>query len=36
MVHSHGAAWNGYPLKVGELTLDDHLRDHGLSAWLVG
>ena len=35
-VHSHGAAWNGYPLKVGELTLGDHLRDHGMSAWLVG
>ena len=23
-VHSHGAAWNGYPLKVGESTLVYH------------
>lgn len=35
-VHSHGAAWNNYPLKVGELTLGDHLRDCGMDAWLVG
>ena len=35
-VHSHGAAWNGFPLKVGELTLGDHLRDKGMDAWLVG
>ena len=35
-VHSHGAAWNGFPLRVGELTLGDHLRDAGMSAWLVG
>ena len=35
-VHSHGAAWNNYPLKVGELTMGDHLRDCGMDAWLVG
>ena len=35
-VHSHGAAWNNFPLKVGEQTLGDHLRKIGMSAWLVG
>ena len=35
-VHSHGAAWNNYPLKVGERTLGDYLRDCGMDAWLVG
>ena len=35
-VSSHGAAWNGIPLKVGELTLGDHLRDRGRDAFLVG
>ncbi len=35
-VHSHGAAWNNFPLKVGELTLGDHLRDAGMDACLVG
>jgi arylsulfatase A-like enzyme len=35
-VHSHGAAWNNFPLKVGELTLGDHLRGAGMDAWLVG
>ncbi|MFC2966572.1 sulfatase-like hydrolase/transferase [Acidimangrovimonas pyrenivorans] len=35
-VHSHGAAYNGYPLKVGELTLGDHLRRIGMDSWLVG
>jgi len=35
-VHSHGAAWNNFPLKVGELTLGDHLRDCGMDSWLVG
>ena len=33
---SHGAHWNGFPLKVGELTLGDHLRDVGMDAWLIG
>ena len=35
-VHSHGAAWNNFPLKVGELTLGDHLRDRGMDSWLIG
>ena len=35
-VHSHGAAWNGFPLKVGEVTLGDHLRAAGMDAVLVG
>jgi len=35
-VHSHGAAYNNYPLKVGEMTLGDHLRNNGMDSWLVG
>jgi arylsulfatase A-like enzyme len=35
-VQSHGAAWNGYPLKVGEMTLGDYLRPLGVKAALVG
>ncbi|MDP2085738.1 MAG: sulfatase-like hydrolase/transferase [Gemmobacter sp.] len=35
-VHSHGAAWNNFPLKVGEMTLGDHLRPLGVESWLVG
>lgn len=35
-VHSHGAAWNNFPLKVGEMTLGDHLRKSGMQSWLVG
>ncbi len=35
-VSSHGAAWNGYPLRVGEMTLGDHLRSVGMDAWLIG
>ena len=35
-VHSHGAAWNNFPLKVGELTLGDHMRQAGMETWLVG
>ena len=35
-VHSHGATWNGVPLKVGERTLGDHLRKVGMDCWLVG
>ncbi len=35
-VHSHGAAWNNFPLKVGEQTLADHLRAVGMNSWLVG
>ena len=33
---SHGAQWNGFPLRVGERTLADHLRDAGMDAWLIG
>ena len=35
-VHSHGASWNGIPLKVGELTMGDHLRKAGMGCFLVG
>jgi arylsulfatase A-like enzyme len=35
-VDSHGAAWNNFPLKVGEPTLGDHLRPLGLRTALVG
>ncbi len=35
-VHSHGAAWNNFPLKVGEMTLGDHLRKLGVESWLIG
>ncbi len=35
-VHSHGASWNGIPLKVGEITMGDHLRKVGMSCHLVG
>ena len=35
-VHSHGSTWNNVPLKVGERTMGDHLRDLGMGCWLVG
>ena len=35
-VSSHGAAWNGFPLRVGEYTLGDHLREAGMDAYLLG
>ncbi len=35
-VHSHGATTNAIPLKVGEMTLGDHLRPLGMNTWLVG
>ena len=35
-VQSHGASWNGVPLKVGEMTLGDYLRPLGLRTALVG
>ena len=35
-VHSHGASWNNTPLKVGELTMGDHLRDLGMGCYLIG
>lgn len=33
---SHGAQWNGYPLKVGEITLGDHMRSLGWGCHLIG
>ena len=35
-VRSHGATWNGFPLRVGEPTLGDHLREIGVQSTLVG
>ncbi len=35
-VRSHGATWNGFPLRVGEPTLGDHLREVGVTSTLVG
>ncbi len=35
-VRSHGATWNGFPLRVGEPTLGDHLRDIDIDCVLVG
>ncbi|MFL4472163.1 sulfatase-like hydrolase/transferase [Tateyamaria armeniaca] len=35
-VRSHGSTWNGMPMRVGEPTLGDHLRDAGARAVLVG
>lgn len=33
---SHGAHWNGFPLRVGEQTMGDHLRKLGMGCWLIG
>lgn len=33
---SHGSEWNGFPLRVGEMTLGDHLRAVGMECWLIG
>jgi arylsulfatase A-like enzyme len=33
---SHGAQWNGYPLRIGEMTMGDHLRKLGMECWLIG
>lgn len=35
-VRSHGATWNGFPLRVGEPTLGDYLREAGVKCSLVG
>ena len=35
-MRSHGSTWNGMPLRVGEPTLGDHLRQVGARAVLVG
>ena len=33
---SHGSTWNGFPLKVGERTIGDHLREENVRAVIVG
>ena len=33
---SHGAQQNLFPLRVGEITLGDHLRKLGMGCWLIG
>ncbi len=35
-MRSHGSNWNGFPLRVGEPTLGDHLREIGVRNVLVG
>jgi len=35
-VRSHGSTWNGFPLRVGEPTLGDHLREIDVRCSLVG
>ncbi|MEM1374462.1 MAG: sulfatase-like hydrolase/transferase [Pseudomonadota bacterium] len=35
-VHSHGAARNNYPIRVGEVTLGDHMRSLGYGCHLIG
>ena len=35
-MRSHGATWNGFPLRVGEPTLGDHLRELGVKCSLIG
>ena len=35
-VRSHGSSWNGVPLRVGEPTMGDHLRELGVRCALIG
>ncbi len=35
-VRSHGASWNGWPNRVDELTLADHLNPCGMNTYLMG
>ena len=35
-VRSHGSTWNGMPLRVGERTIGDHLKENGIKSVLVG
>ena len=35
-VRSHGSTWNNVPLRVGEMTLGDHLRPFGMQTVLCG
>lgn len=33
---SRSAQWSGFPLRVGEQTMGDHLRKCGMECWLIG
>ena len=35
-VRSHGASWNGWPNRVDELTLADHMQACGVNTYLMG
>ncbi|NCF49557.1 MAG: sulfatase-like hydrolase/transferase [Bacteroidetes bacterium] len=35
-ISSHGSTWNGIPLKIGEWTMGDHLREADMDALLLG
>ncbi|MEM9437978.1 MAG: sulfatase-like hydrolase/transferase [Pseudomonadota bacterium] len=35
-VSSHGASFNNSPIRVGEVTMGDHLRAAGMGCWLIG
>lgn len=35
-VRSHGSTWNNFPLRVGEMTMGDHLRPLGMRTILCG
>lgn len=35
-VFSHGATWNGVPLPLGEWTIADYLRPHGIRTTVIG
>ena len=35
-VRSHGSTWNGFPLRIGEITLGDYLRELNVKCSLVG
>ncbi len=35
-VQSHGSSWNNFPLRIGEMTLGDHLRPLGVDTVLIG
>ena len=35
-VRSHGSTWNSMPLRVGERTIGDHLKENGIQSVLVG
>jgi len=35
-VRSHGSTWNGFPLRIGEITCGDYLRELGVKCSLVG